>query len=155
MQRSGKSVDMMRLHLFIFMICMTYRWVSPAGYNKVKSDPGSISLVIWGNTLFWSSGPRDEMEVDTEGCFSAPGDETSGRVRGWLFGLVWWTQQPNKLSPGSTGPCERFMCLNVKSCLQRWQGGAFSRVPCRFRQTLSARLTNRPMFFFLFFFLLH
>lgn len=130
----GKVLIWSSLHLLIWW----YVWFTS------DSHSGNISLVI---TLLCSSGPGDEMEVDTKGCFSAPRDGTSGRVHERLFGCVWWTQQPNKLSPGSTGPCERFMCLNVKSCSQRWQVGAFSRVPCRFRQIVSARLTNRSMFF--------
>lgn len=85
------------------MTCMIYKWLPPV--LLVKSVSGNISRRDSGEHSVMLERPRG---------WNGSRHEASGRMHGWLFGWVWWTQQS---LPRLTGPCERFMLLNVKSSL--------------------------------------
>lgn len=111
--------------------------------HGLQVTPTSSEVQLWGHARNFflvmrinsqcSCAPLGWNGRGRRGPFLSPRERCSV---GWK-GCFWWvvtspTEQPH---PSSTGPCERFMCLNIKACRLQ-PGGLMSTVPWCFRQAV-------------------
>lgn len=103
--------------------------------HGLQVTPTSSEVQLWGHArnVFLVMGINSQCSCaplgwngrGRRGPFLSPRERCSV---GWK-GCFWWvvtspTEQPH---PSSTGPCERFMCLNIKACrLQHWWVDVYS-----------------------------